>query len=246
MKVFPANNLFSGLLGLWKGTFPTVLRNVPGSSLYFVVLNSIRNAFHRLSPPQEHTRNDGVKSSSELIKLSHNFNLLAGASARVVAGLIVMPLTVVKSQYESTLYNYKSVPDAFKSIYKRNGIKGLFSGFGTTTLRDVPYAGLYVVFYEQGKESFRPVFENAVAVNLASSSSAGLLASVVTQPFDVIRTRVQVMPELNKNGLVSAKRIWQESGFKGFFAGLTARIVRKTFSVAITWTLYEELLKIIK
>lgn len=31
-------------------------------------------------------------------------------------------------------------------------MRGLFQGFTATAVRDAPYAGLYVVFYEKGKE----------------------------------------------------------------------------------------------
>ena len=30
------------VLGLWKGTVPTIIRNVPGTGLYFMTLNQLR------------------------------------------------------------------------------------------------------------------------------------------------------------------------------------------------------------
>jgi solute carrier family 25 protein 38 len=49
------------------------------------------------------------------------------------------------------MYNYKSMLDAFTSIFKTAGVRGLFYGFGSTALRDAPFAGLYLLFYEQSK-----------------------------------------------------------------------------------------------
>ena len=36
---------------------------------------------------------------------------------------------------------------------KQDGLRGFFLGFGATALRDAPYAGLFVVFYEASKKS---------------------------------------------------------------------------------------------
>lgn len=41
---------------------------------------------------------------------------------------------------------------ASKSIYKESGPKGLVQGFNASALRDAPFAGLYVLFYEAIKD----------------------------------------------------------------------------------------------
>jgi solute carrier family 25 protein 38 len=40
---------------------------------------------------------------------------------------------------------------ASRSILSESGIRGLFQGFTATAIRDAPYAGLYVLFYEEMK-----------------------------------------------------------------------------------------------
>jgi hypothetical protein len=60
---------------------------------------------------------------------------------------LVNPVTVLKARYESNLYGYTSFPSAFASIV-RSGPSELFRGFLASSLRDAPYAGLFVVFYE--------------------------------------------------------------------------------------------------
>lgn len=76
-----------GILQLWRGTFATILRNVPGSGLYFLVLNETR------------TRMKGVIDKDLL-------NLVSGMSSRVAVGSILMPITVVKVRFEVTLKGY--------------------------------------------------------------------------------------------------------------------------------------------
>ena len=47
---------------------------------------------------------------------------------------------------------YRSVWGAARSLFKTNGIRGLFQGFTATAVRDAPYAGMSIVFYEKGKD----------------------------------------------------------------------------------------------
>ncbi|KAI3658666.1 hypothetical protein MP638_006730 [Amoeboaphelidium occidentale] len=124
-----------GVLALWKGLTPTLLRNVPGSAVYFLLLQQSK------------------KYSS-----GSNFdNLLVGSFSRVVAGTLVMPLTVIKTQYESTLYQHHSILEAFRTILRNNGFRGLFAGFYATVLRDAPYAGIYISLYEHLKQKLERV-----------------------------------------------------------------------------------------
>ena len=125
---------------LWRGTVPTILRNVPGVSIYFYSLSFIRKSLI----PQA-TR---AKLSKKYVTL---VNMFAGTLARAGAGFILMPISVIKVRFESNLYNYKSLAEAFVDIFKREGPRGFFSGFGATALRDAPYAGIHLAIYEGTK-----------------------------------------------------------------------------------------------
>ena len=53
---------------------------------------------------------------------------------------------------ESGKYEYKSVLGALKAIRSAEGLRGLTSGLIPTLLRDVPFSGIYLMFYEKLKE----------------------------------------------------------------------------------------------
>lgn len=125
---------------LWRGTVPTILRNVPGVSIYFYSLSWIRQSLI----PQA-TR---ATRSSEYVTL---VNVSAGMLARAGAGFILMPISVIKVRFESNLYNYKSLAEASADIFKKEGGRGFFSGYGATALRDAPYAGIHLALYEGTK-----------------------------------------------------------------------------------------------
>ena len=59
----------------------------------------------------------------------------------------------IHDRKQSDLYGYTSVTGAFRSIVQREGVRGLFAGYGSMALRDAPFAGLYVSIYEHLKRT---------------------------------------------------------------------------------------------
>eukprot|EP00842_Homolaphlyctis_polyrhiza_P004330 jgi/Hompol1/4899/HPOL_004009-RA len=217
-----------GVLGLWRGTLPTIIRNVPGMGLYFMCLNELRVRLGLLS--------NGTSAATNAI------NLLSGASARVFVGFVMMPVTVIKIRYESNLYTDRTILSSIKSIATKDGPAGFFRGFGATALRDAPSAGLYVLFYENFRFLFRSIgVLDAASVNMSSGLFAGLCSTLATQPFDTVKTRMQLKPSEYRRLLSSFVRIAREEGWNGFFSGTLPRLLRKSIGSAISWTIYEEL-----
>jgi solute carrier family 25, member 38 len=190
-------------------------------------------------------------SSSALPKLGNVANLTTGAAARVAAGLVVNPVTVLKVRYESSHYAYNSLVGAARDILKREGPRGFFAGFGVTAVRDAPYAGLYVLIYEQGKAQLGKVTSGSgiatasgsAAINFASGVLAAVSATTMTNPFDAIKTRIQIAPNKYKNMVQAAKLMLRDEGVRSMFNGLSLRIGRKAVSSALTWTVYEEVIR---
>lgn len=52
---------------------------------------------------------------------------------------------------QSGRYGYGSIYAALRSIYRSEGHRGLFSGLTATLLRDAPFSGIYLMFYNQTK-----------------------------------------------------------------------------------------------
>ena len=73
---------------------------------------------------------------------------------------------------------------------------------------------------------------------------AGTLATALTHPFDVIRAHIQLQPTVYKNIWMATAKIRAEKGWRGFAAGMVPRLFRRTLSAVITWTIYEEILKL--
>lgn len=66
---------------------------------------------------------------------------------RVAVGFILNPVSVIKARFESNIYAYETVSGALVAL-ARKGPSELFKGFLPSSLRDAPYAGLFVFCYE--------------------------------------------------------------------------------------------------
>ncbi|KAL0949093.1 hypothetical protein HGRIS_009183 [Hohenbuehelia grisea] len=212
----------NGVTGLWRGTAASLVRNVPGVALYFTTLTQLRGIM-ATSPyfvivRQKVSNGQGSGNASVLPKLSNQGNLLAGATTRVGVGFILNPFSVLKARFESNMYAYESLFGALKSI-ARQGPSELLRGFLASSLRDAPYAGLFVVFYEGIKRETAEVLHISTSaqssvLHSVAAASASALATAITHPFDVIKTKIQVRSEARYNGLLrTAHTIWAVSSW---------------------------------
>jgi len=221
-----------GFLGLWRGTMPSIYRNVPGSACYFGSLEVIRTLLATVFPPGSGSRYHPMQ------------NIIAGGLARGTVGFILLPITVIKARFESNLYKYGSVPQAFKSIAQNEGLRGLFSGLAPTVLRDVPYASIQVSLYEHNRIFLSRISTLSFSsVNFLSSLAAGMMATLITQPADTLKTKMQIHTSLYRNTLQSTLMIIKNEGITALWKGSTPRLLRKSASSAISWSVYEEILR---
>ncbi|XP_065065775.1 mitochondrial glycine transporter-like [Rhopilema esculentum] len=216
------------ITGLWRGVTPTISRTVPGVGIYFCALHAIKTLLFVSTEPKAWQ------------------NVLLGFTARSVAGVSLLPITVVKTRYESGIFDYRGVSSALVSIWKSEGVKGLFSGCAATVARDAPFSGLYLMFYNKAKELSRKGFgEKELNTNLhfMCGISAGVLASVATQPADVVKTQMQLYPFRYKSTIDCVIIVVKNNGPSGLFRGTLPRCIRRTLMAALTWTVYESVMQ---
>lgn len=243
---------------LWRGVLPSTLRTSVGAGLYFTILSKGRQNLALMKASSE------VSSTSVLPKLSYMENLVSGFVARALVGFITMPITVIKTRFESNLYSYNSMYESCQGIFwdgqknsQGGSIRNFFRGTVATLARDCPYAGLYVLFYEGFKNEIFPTIirplvtdENifAGASNSASAIAAASVATAITAPFDAIKTRLQLNTSSSSAssvsiGTIARQLLKEQGGVRNLFSGLSLRLGRKAISAGISWCIYEELLK---
>ena len=133
-------------------------------------------------------------------------------------------------------------------IVRNLGLVGLYKGASACLLRDVPFSAIYFPTYAHLKRDlFGESQQNKLGVLqlLTAGAIAGMPAAYLTTPCDVIKTRLQVEArkgEASYNGLVHcAKTVYRDEGFKAFFKGGPARVLRSSPQFGFTLAAYEML-----
>lgn len=215
------------LVGLWKGCVPSLSRTVPGIGVYFSSLHWLRTNYGSSDPhPIE--------------------SVMMGVSARSISGVSILPFTVIKTRFESGQFQYRGVSQALVTIYRLEGLKGLFSGLSATLMRDAPFSGLYLMFYTHAKKTVKNsemlTDPQQPLVYFSCGVVAGCLASMVTQPADVVKTQMQLYPQKFGKVRIAISHILEKDGPSGFLRGIVPRTVRRTLMAALAWTVYEQIM----
>jgi solute carrier family 25 citrate transporter 1 len=92
-------------------------------------------------------------------------------------------------------------------------------------------------------EKTRNIEQNTM-VNFANGSVAGIVTTLATQPFDVIKTRSQSAH--GASTVEAVKSVLLDYGVRGFWKGTVMRLGRTVFSGGILFTSYEAAVKIIE
>lgn len=135
-----------GVLGLWKGLFPTILRDVPFSAIYWTSYETCKRTFGVIEP-------------------TFGFSFASGAISGSIAALITVPFDVVKTHQqiefgEKVLYSDKpssKPPGTFETlgkIFKSHGVKGLFAGIVPRLIKVAPACAIMISSFEFGKTFF--------------------------------------------------------------------------------------------
>ncbi|VDN20330.1 unnamed protein product [Gongylonema pulchrum] len=116
----------------------------------------------------------------------------------------------------------------FEIVDEGNG--GTRTSFcGTTgTLRGTDYVEVFIADHTS----------HAPVERFGSGLIAGLCACAITQPFDMIKTHVQLFSQHSLYEFISL--LYQQGGVLAFFRGFWLRATRRALMAALSWTFFDE------
>jgi len=223
-----------GLRALYKGCGVLVIGSVGKDAVRFLSFDTIKNSFR--SPE------DGT--------LTPTRNMLAGMAAGVVASIFaVTPTERVKTALiddarAGSTQAYRGARHAIQCILKEDGVKGLYRGFVGTTLKQASSTGLRMGSYNIVKDwEVRRGVGQGTVVNFANGAFAGVVTTVLSMPFDTIKTRSQSAKVTTTMQAITG--VWFESGIRGYWKGTVMRLSRTVFSGGILFTTAEAVAKVL-
>eukprot|EP00920_Eleutheroschizon_duboscqi_P007171 GHVT01016495.1.p1 GENE.GHVT01016495.1~~GHVT01016495.1.p1 ORF type:complete len:316 (+),score=41.32 GHVT01016495.1:314-1261(+) len=226
-----------GVISLWRGNTANVIRYFPTQAFNF----AFKDSFKRMFPKYD--------QKTQFLKF-FGANVASGAAAGVSSLLIVYPLDFVRTRLASdvgkgTDREFKGLSDCLMKVGKRTGFFSLYRGFGVSMQGIIVYRGAYFGIFDTANSVIAPsnIFYKWA---IAQTVTAG--AGVLSYPFDTVRRRMMMMAgrkageqEIQYTGTLDCwKKIASQEGFRGFFKGAWANVIRGAGG-ALVLVLYDEL-----
>jgi len=136
----------------------------------------------------------------------------------------VTPLDVVKTRRQVDAKLYSSNIKAWQTIYKGDGLRGIFFGWSPTFVGYCFQGGGKYGFYEVFKYLYgENLFPNTnkTIIYLGASASAEFLADIALCPFEAIKVRMQTtMPPFAHSLREGWSKVVAQEGYAGLYKGL--------------------------
>lgn len=245
-----------GWTTLWRGLSPTLAMAVPSNVIYFAGYDWLRTS---TASPMHNRVSDAYAP------------LIGGSIARIFSAVAVSPIEMLRTRMQANPSAGKGALRAtisgLNEMVQSEGYRSLWRGLTLTLWRDVPFSAFYWWGYEWGRErlhetrqSARPALaprvpqaemthRDVLVDSFIAGASAGAIAAFITTPFDVGKTRQQVLRHSSKNtGTVRIEdkamprflwHIYTKEGAAGLFKGWAARCLKVAPACAIMISSYE-------
>jgi solute carrier family 25 uncoupling protein 8/9 len=220
-----------GASGLYKGLWPALHRQL--------VFASLRIGLYR-------TISEALRAPGEAVTLGGK--VLSGLVSGAIGITVANPTDLVKVRMQSegalaagVAPRYRGVLDAYTSIVRVEGVRGLWTGLGPAVARNSVINATELASYEQTKEALQLHYgmRDGLPLHLASATAAGAMATVVGNPVDVVKTRVMASRRAAEGGAGTSVvvyngaiecfvRTMRTEGPRAFYQGVTPAFFRLT------------------
>ncbi|CAI4944682.1 ANM_HP_G0023130.mRNA.1.CDS.1 [Saccharomyces cerevisiae] len=235
-----------GIKGLQKG--------LNAAYIYQIGLNGSRLGFYE---PIRSSLNQLFFPDQEPHKVqSVGVNVFSGAASGIIGAVIGSPLFLVKTRLQSysefikigEQTHYTGVWNGLVTIFKAEGVKGLFRGIDAAILRTGAGSSVQLPIYNTAKNILvkNDLMKDGPALHLTASTISGLGVAVVMNPWDVILTRIYNQKgDLYKGPIDCLVKTVRIEGVTALYKGFAAQVFRIAPHTIMCLTFMEQTMKLV-
>ena len=166
---------------------------------------------------------------------------LAGAFATAIVDFALHPIDTIKVVQQASGRRL-GIFTAVREIWKTQGVKGFYQGLTPYLVSDASSGAVKFAAFEVFKEFIEDITpkEWHKAMYFVSAAGAFIVCSFVLVPGEVIKCRMQATAAGKSLGSIISS-IWVKDGWRGFFAGYGATLLRDVPYTMLELGVYENL-----
>lgn len=170
---------------------------------------------------------------------------IGGTISGAIISTVSTPVAIIKLQQQ--VVTSQGMISCARHIYQTHKLKGFYKGFSVVFLMEAFGRGVYLWIYESTKTHIPQIipsdmiFQTPLQLRMVSAATAGCLSWLLVYPLDVIKSRLHHdLAGVQYAGYRDcASQIFKESGYRGFFRGLSYTLLRAAPVAATILPVYE-------
>eukprot|EP00930_Biecheleria_cincta_P079465 TRINITY_DN67314_c0_g1_i1.p1 TRINITY_DN67314_c0_g1~~TRINITY_DN67314_c0_g1_i1.p1 ORF type:complete len:304 (-),score=36.78 TRINITY_DN67314_c0_g1_i1:27-938(-) len=236
-----------GLRGLWRGFVPGLCVVIPRRGFKFVFYDAFISLVW-----------SGDKKKAPFLQ-----SMLAGGLAGGAEACVITPIECVKIAMQSEKATSVASPTGTltfaRAMVNSGGVASLYSGLTATVAKHTAHSCFYFAAFHETKK-LAPKTNTSklqqISWDLGAGFVAGCAAATANNPFDVVKTRMQVSAASGVSGHAAAQEFstmslstlgWatalvRTEGFGALYKGYFAKVARLGPGSAIIFCVYEQIM----
>ncbi|GAB6033181.1 hypothetical protein CHUAL_012788 [Chamberlinius hualienensis] len=229
-----------GLVSYWRGNLANVIRYFPTQALNFAFKDKYKQIFL-----------GGVDKNTQFWRYFMG-NLASGGAAGATSLCFVYPLDFARTRLAADIgkgienREFTGLANCIATIYKHDGLVGLYRGFGVSVQGIIIYRAAYFGCFDTAKGMLPDPKNTPLVISWLIAQTVTTCAGIVSYPFDTVRRRMMMQSGrkkaeiLYKNTLDCWGKIYRTEGGNAFFKGAFSNVLRGTGG-AFVLVLYDEI-----
>lgn len=216
-----------GVGSLWRGNLANVVRYFPTQALNFACKDAYKKVFCPYNP----------KTQPGMFFLG---NMASGGAAGATSLSVVYPLDFARTRLAADVgqggdREFTGLIDCLKKCAAKDGVAGLYRGFGISVVGIIAYRASYFGMFDTGKVI---LFEDMKKANFLAvwgfAQCVTVGAGILSYPLDTVRRRLMMTAgktgkdKLYDGTLDCFKKIYKDEGGRAFFKGCLSNVIRGT------------------